>query len=220
MDPLFPELHYRWGECLLALTNFAAALEQFQTACDVDALPFRADSIINGAITRTGKQFAGDRLTLFDAAAALEKNLPAGICGQETFFEHVHFTFDGNYQLGNAWAGQVEKMLPAGITRAARTNVWASQEICDRLLGLTDWNRCATAEMMIDRFHRHPLSDQSNNAGRMQSLRDEVKKLAAADESHHGATGGGDLSDGDPTVAPGLFCCTKISRSSWNPPAI
>jgi tetratricopeptide (TPR) repeat protein len=143
----------------------------------VDALPFRADSRINGAIQKTGKQFAGDRLTCFDAAAALGKNLPAGVCGQETFFEHVHFTFDGNYQLGHAWAEQVEKMLPADITRATRTNVWISQETCDRLLGLTDWNRGAVTEMMIDRLHHPPLSGQSNNAERMQLLRDELKDL-------------------------------------------
>ena len=177
LDPLFPELHYRWGECLLALTNYAGARGQFQTACDVDALPFRADSRINGTIQKTGTQFAGDRLTFFDAAAALEKTLPAGVCGQETFYEHVHFNFDGNFRLGRAWAGQVEKMLPAGITRAAVTNGWASQEMCDRLLGLTDWNRCAVTEMMIDRLHRPPLSNQSNNAGRMQSLRTAQKNL-------------------------------------------
>jgi tetratricopeptide (TPR) repeat protein len=177
MDSLYPELHYRWGECLLALTNFSGAREQFQTACDVDALPFRADSHINEAIQRMGTRFAGDRLTLFDAASALGKNLPAGACGQETFFEHVHFNFDGSYQLGRAWAEQVEKMLPVDIIRVAGTNGWVSQETCDRLLGLTDWNRCAVTEMMIDRFRRHPLSDQSNNAGRTQALRDEVEVL-------------------------------------------
>jgi tetratricopeptide (TPR) repeat protein len=177
VDPLFPELHYRWGECLLALTNDAGARAQFQAACDVDALPFRADSRINGAIQKAGKQFAGDRLALFDAASALGKNLPAGVCGQETFFEHVHFTFDGNYQLGQAWAQQVEKMLPAEITRTGRTNVWAAQETCDQLLGLTDWNRRLVTERMIERLQHPPLSSQANNARRMLRLQDEVNDL-------------------------------------------
>ncbi len=177
LDRLFPELHYRWGECLLALTNFAAAREQFQAACDDDALPFRADSRINGAIQKIGEKYSGGRLTYFDAASALGKDLPAGVCGQETFYEHVHFNFDGNFRLGRAWAEQVEKMLPADITRSAVTNGWVSQETCDRLLGLTDWNRGAVTEMIIDRLHHPPLSGQSNNAGRMQSLRDELKVL-------------------------------------------
>jgi tetratricopeptide (TPR) repeat protein len=177
LDPLFPDLHYRWGECLLALTNFAAAREQFQAACDDDALPFRADSNINGAIQKVGEKYSGDRLTYFDVASALGKDLPAGVCGQETFYEHVHFNFDGNFHLGQAWAEQVEKMLPADITRFSVTNGWASQETCNRLLGLTDWNRGAVTEMMLDRLHHPPLSGQSNNAERMQFLRDELKDL-------------------------------------------
>jgi tetratricopeptide (TPR) repeat protein len=177
LDPQFAELQYRWGKCLLALTNFNGAREHLQTACDDDALPFRADSHINGAIQNAGRQFASDQLTFFDASAALAAEVPEGVCGQETFFEHVHFNFDGNFRLGREWAEQAEKMLPAGILRGAHTNAWASQETCDRLLCLTDWNRCAATEIMIDRFHHHPLSDQSNNAERMQSLRDDVKNL-------------------------------------------
>jgi tetratricopeptide (TPR) repeat protein len=177
LDPQFPELQYRWGECLLALTNFADARKHFQAACDDDALPFRADSRINGAIQKTGQRLAGDKLTFFDAAAALATYASNGVCGQETFYEHVHFNFDGNFRLGRAWAEQVEKMLPADISRAARTNDWASQETCDRLLGLTDWNRHAVTEIMIDRLSRPPLSDQLNNAGRMQSLSEEAKNL-------------------------------------------
>ena len=176
-DPLFPELQFRWGECLLALTNAAGAREHFQAACDDDALPFRADSRINAAIEKTGRHFAGDRLTFFDAAAALGQELPAGVCGQETFYEHVHFNFDGNFRLGRAWAGQVEKMLPVAILRGARTNGWASQAACDLRLGLTDWNRCAVTQIIFDRLHRHPLSDQSNNAERLKSLRDEMNRL-------------------------------------------
>jgi tetratricopeptide (TPR) repeat protein len=177
VDPQSAELQYRWGQCLLALTNLASAREHLQTACDDDALPFRADSNINGAIQKIGRQFASDQLTFFDASAALAAEVPEDVCGQETFFEHVHFNFDGNFRLGREWAEQVEKMLPADISRGAHTNVWASQETCDRLLGLTDWNRCAVTEIMIDRFHHHPLSDQSNNAERMQSLREDAKNL-------------------------------------------
>jgi len=177
LDPLLPELQFRWGKCLLAQTNYAAAREHFQSACDDDALPFRADSRINATIEKIGRHFAGDRLTFFDAAAALEQELPAGICGQETFYEHVHFNLDGNFRLGRVWAGQVAKMLPVAILSNARTNGWATHEACDLRLGLTDWNRCAVTQIMIDRLHRHPLSDQSNNAERMKSLRDEMNRL-------------------------------------------
>ncbi len=178
--PLSAELQFRWGECLAALNDFSAARRHFQTACDVDALPFRADARINGAVQKAGQKFAGDKLIFFDAAAALAAEVSNGICGQETFYEHVHFTFDGNFRLGQAWAEQVAKMLPAAIWRAAATNGWVSQARCDESLGLTDWNRCAVTEVMIDRLHRPPLSDQSNNGERLESLR-----AAAGDLRQH-----------------------------------
>jgi tetratricopeptide (TPR) repeat protein len=177
LDPLSPALQYRWAECLLAQTNFPAAHEHFQLACDDDALPFRADSRINDAMRKAAQQFTGDRLVFFDAAAALDKTVPSGICGQETFYEHVHFNPDGNFRLGRAWAEQVEKMLPADILRGAHTNRWLTQATCDQLLGLTDWNQFTLAQMMVDRFQHPPLSDQSNNADRLQSLRAEENRL-------------------------------------------
>src|SRR6185437_13353499 len=100
-------------------TNFSGAREHLQAAFDDDALPFRADARINGAIEKTGRQFAGDRLAFLDAAKMLAAEIPEGICGRETFFEHVHFTFNGNFRLGRAWAEQVAKMLPEDISRTA-----------------------------------------------------------------------------------------------------
>ncbi len=57
--PQSAEVQYQWGESLLRLTNAVAAREHFQLACDNDALPFRADSRINGIIEKTGTRFAG-----------------------------------------------------------------------------------------------------------------------------------------------------------------
>src|ERR1022692_1148320 len=42
-DERFAEVQFRWGGCLLRMTNASAALEHLQLACDDDALPFRAD---------------------------------------------------------------------------------------------------------------------------------------------------------------------------------
>lgn len=174
LDPRFAELQYRWGECSLALSNLAGARDHFQNACDDDALPFRADSRINGTIRKVARQFAGNKLTFFDAAAEMATN---GVCGREGFFEHVHFNFDGNFRLGRAWAEQVERMLPADVAKPGRTNAWATQETCNRLLALTAWNQCAATEAMIDRLHRPPFINQSNNAEQLQWLRDDDRKL-------------------------------------------
>jgi tetratricopeptide (TPR) repeat protein len=177
LDPLFPELQYRWGKCLLALTNFTEARAHLQAACDDDALPFRADSRINDAIEKAGQKYAGGQLTFVNAAAALAAPVSGSICGEETFFEHVHFTFDGNFQLGLVWAEQAAKMLPPEILQTAITNGWASQELCERRLGLTDWHRRSAIEIAIDRLRQPPLSTQLDNAERIQKLDAEAEAL-------------------------------------------
>ncbi len=177
LDPKVAELQFRWGKSLLQLTNYAAAREHLQLACDDDALPFRADSRINAIIRNEHKKTSGDNLILFDAAAALATNLPSGLLGDETFYEHVHFNFDGSYQLGRAWAEQVAAMLPGEITRAAATNGWASQSACDLRLGLSDWNRELILKHMIGRLEQRPLSGQLDNSARVNDLEARVKEL-------------------------------------------
>jgi tetratricopeptide (TPR) repeat protein len=175
LDPQVAELQFRWGQSLLQLQEYGAAREHLQFACDDDALPFRTDSRLNSIITATGRQMANDHLVLFDAAAVLASNLPSGILGNETFYEHVHFNFDGNYRLGRVWAGQVAELLPAEITRTAVTNSWASQAACELRLGLSDWNRTFIYQGMIDRLGKPPLSNQLDNAVRMKKLEAKVE---------------------------------------------
>ena len=177
LDPRVAELQFRWADSLLALTN-AAAREHFQLACDDDALPFRADSRINAIIRREREKAGGDQMIVFDAAAALAAENPDDLCGQETFFEHVHFNFDGNYRLARAWAGQIASMLPAAITKQA-VGGWATQASCERRLGLTDWNRSLVFRHMLERLQQPPLSSQAGNAGRVKALADRLNRLGA-----------------------------------------
>ena len=171
LDPQDAGLQFRWGGCLLAQTNFAAAREHFQSACDDDALPFRADSRINAVIRDERTRVSDGHLILFDAAAALAANNPAKLCGQETFYEHVHFNFDGSYRLALAWAEQIKPLLPQN------TNSWASQAACEQMLGLSDWNRTLILKQMVGRMQQPPFSNQPNNIRRMENLQERINQL-------------------------------------------
>lgn len=107
LGPSFAELHFRWGACLDRMDQKAQAQEQFQLACDNDALPFRANTRINDIIRKLAKECAADALVFCDAEADLKRASPVGTAGDESFFEHVHFNFDGNYRLALSWAAQV-----------------------------------------------------------------------------------------------------------------
>ena len=174
-DPGMAEVQYQWGEVLLKLADPNAA-GHFQKACDTDALPFRATAQINELIKSVGRRFAGPGLESFDAVATLQTNAPAGLCGQETFYEHVHFNFDGNYRLARAWAGEVEKFLPAACRRGERSE-WSSQTRCEELLGLNDWDRYNVATELVRRRQVPPLSSLPNNGPLLKALTDDAARL-------------------------------------------
>jgi len=173
LDSRSAELQFSWGECELARTNWTAAREHFQLACDNDALPFRAGSRINAAIRAEQEKVTDGNLIPFDAEAALAAGNESKICGQEALYEHVHFDFDARYQLGLAWARKVAELLPRN------TKEWASQDACNQMLGLTDWNRAQVVHYMIERIQTPPLSSQSNNDRRQEMLESRLKALSA-----------------------------------------
>jgi tetratricopeptide (TPR) repeat protein len=214
LDPDRADIEFYLGGCLLRLTNVVAARQHYQRACDLDALPFRSDSIINSTLADAGRKYAGSDLAFFDAVRTLAMSSPVGIPGAESFYEHVHFNFDGNYRLGRAWAEQIAGFVEQGsnstdskahassspaqtaaITNqldganspsqsllstpkeAFRLSEWASQNVCERRLGLTDWNRAAVFEDVLRRFTQPPLSAQPNNNSRWEALHKKLNQI-------------------------------------------
>jgi tetratricopeptide (TPR) repeat protein len=176
LQPLSADCQFGWAECLLHLNNTGAAQGHFQKACDCDALPFRADSRINEMIRQAAGESGGAGVLLFDAAAALAAYSPAHLCGGETFFEHVHFNFAGNYRLGLAWAEEIAPLLPASAGPGA-TRPWLSPAASDSRLALTDWNRAVIVSEIVRRRLQPPLSGQSGNAAELESLDNELTIL-------------------------------------------
>ncbi len=174
--PHFAEVQFRLADCLLRLTNHAEAGRHFELARDCDALPFRATSRINRVTTELSHEFAAPDLVLFDAVSMVASNSPVGVSGRESFYEHAHFNFDGNYHLARAWAEQVEHFLPASIQRRATTD-WASQESCERLLGLTDWNRYEVVKNVLDRVLEAPFTNQIHHAAREEHLAGQLAEI-------------------------------------------
>ncbi len=177
VDSDFAELQFRWAQCLLQTTNHAAARERFQRACDADALPFRADTRINNSIRSVGKWWSGENILLCDAEANMSLAANDGIAGKESFFEHVHFNFDGNYRLAKLWADHVAKMMPEK-TQLKATAEWASQDFCERAVGLSDWNRMSVVSVVSGRIQKPPLSGQFTNPRRIQMLQNQWSEIA------------------------------------------
>jgi tetratricopeptide (TPR) repeat protein len=176
LDDQHAELAYRSGLSELARDNAGQAREAFQRAVDLDTLPFRADSSLNQLIRAAAERYREQGVVLVDAEAVLAEQVPWGVPGHETFYEHVHLTLEGNYQLARALAESMEPLLPAAVL-AGRRNDWASADVCAERLGLTEWNRAAIYEEMLMRLAEPPFTGQANHAARMAAYRAELSQV-------------------------------------------
>jgi len=179
IDDRFAELAFRQGRCLAALGRSAEAAQQFSLARDVDALRFRADSRINAIIREVAAERKDAGVRLADAERSLAKSdlAAGGIPGDGLFYEHVHFTFDGNYLLARVFLEEVEAALPQ-LASAAKQEPPLSRDQCAELLALTPWDEHRIAKVMGDMTSRPPFSNQLDHAIRDASVQKKLASLA------------------------------------------
>jgi tetratricopeptide (TPR) repeat protein len=176
IDPGFAELHFRLGQCQVSLDQTNQAMASFILARDLDALPLRTDSKLNQQITTA---FRGQGSVIpFDAEAALARVSLDTIPGAEFFFEHVHFTFAGNYALALAMGEALRGRLPERVTRSDQGR-WASQEHCASAMGWTAWHDLQTRETMLRRMADAPFTNILNYADTAHFQAEQISRLRA-----------------------------------------
>lgn len=168
-----PELQFRMGECFQKTGNQEEARRCLVLARDLDALPFRADSRINGIIAETARRNADVPVYFLDAEHALSTSVSVSIPGEESFYEHVHLNFVGNYRLARAMADLVVRQLPSAQASTAKLD-WADETACAQVLGLTDWNRLPVLEEMRSRLQDPPFSNQVGHEQRLERLEQQI----------------------------------------------
>jgi len=176
IDPQYAELHFRSGQCQLALTNLVTALNSFELARDDDTLAFRADSRINKIISDAAETQKNHSVHFLDAFKLLAQNSPVHIPGNELFYEHVHLNFDGNYLLARAFAEQALPLFPKSMVARAKS-AWASAEFCDRRLAVSPWDRFRVWQENYSRVSEPPFTDQLNDVPRARFYMAKLQEL-------------------------------------------
>jgi tetratricopeptide (TPR) repeat protein len=167
-DDTFAELRFRRGQCALALNDSSAARKEFAAARDLDALRFRCDSRLNRII----RGQAIGNVMLADSERALAGAVSDGLPGIDFFYEHVHFTFQGNYIIARAIAEQVENALTL-----PENDSWPDASACARRLGYTLRDTQLALSEMLGRLSDMPFTMQANHRDQMQRLREAARQF-------------------------------------------
>jgi tetratricopeptide (TPR) repeat protein len=174
LDSGSADLQFRLGRCLLASGNIPAAQKAFSNARDLDTLRFRCDSHLNDIVRKVASDREAERVLLADAEHDFAAASLDGIPGWDLFYEHVHFTFEGNYLLARTLAEQVEKLLPQ--KSAASNPAWPTIADCARRLGRTDRDLKSAVIDMCGRLSGPPFATQMNHDEQMRHLADLGRK--------------------------------------------
>ena len=118
IDDTHARLLYDLGRALNAIGSHEQARECFLRAVD-NALSFcSANTQINGVIRDVASCRRDLGVRLVDTAQALAEHAADGIPGCESFYDHVHLTFEGNYAVASEMfhriASLVDKAAPNG----------------------------------------------------------------------------------------------------------
>jgi tetratricopeptide (TPR) repeat protein len=191
MDDSFAELQFRLGVTTSALGLRREADDGFARARDLDMLRFRCDSQLNNITRRvlTTHQ-KDDRVRLVDAAEILAKSDSKGSAGRKFFYEHVHLTFEGNYQLARQLADSIETLLPSKVRQGATPN-WATIAECAARLAWTAASRIEAASDILGRRRDPPFIWQMDHVEQNRRFREQIEQLRPAAQAE--ARRGGEI---------------------------
>jgi len=169
----YAELHFQMGRVAEALGRKGEAHRAFNAAKEYDTLRFRADDAVN-AIARS---FSNPAVRLVDAEQALATVSSNGIPGAEFFYEHVHFTFEGNYTLVRLFFDEIVKQLPIETLRGARDGA-PSRDDCAQRLCWNEWKQRGVFGEVRRRLQQPPFTAQLNHTARDEEWRRQIDGLS------------------------------------------
>jgi tetratricopeptide (TPR) repeat protein len=178
LDSSYADLQFLLGRCYSAIGDHREAQRRFGLARDLDALRFRADHRINEIIRDIAADRAAEGIYLVDAERGFEAISPNGVPGNDFFYEHVHFNFEGSYSLAKLIYQQLQEILPAGI-QGDRGPIGSVPPIdyFERNLAFSGFDRHRVSKEVLQRLARPPFSNQLDHARRMEEARETEESL-------------------------------------------
>jgi tetratricopeptide (TPR) repeat protein len=174
LDDHYADLHFRLARCYEATGRIEPARRHYALARDWDALQFRADSRVNAIVRQTADRLRAQRVTLADAEAAFAASPLAdhGTPGRKLFNDHVHFSFDGDYQLARLLLPSVTAALGLATNGLAPP----TRDECARALAFTPIDEMNVLAAMAQQTAKPPFLDRLEHAQRQADAEKEVRE--------------------------------------------
>lgn len=182
IDPGFAEVPFRRGRLRARQGDPEAALRELEKARDADAVAVRADSRINRIIREAAAAPDAGTPVLVDVASLLAGEARNGLPGREFFYEHVHFTLPGNYQMARIFAEKMVPLLPSSIRQSDRGD-WLRAVTCLIQLGVSMWDRHRIWTELEEQLSNPPFTARSNNASEIAYVRTMAGQAASRIDS-------------------------------------
>jgi tetratricopeptide (TPR) repeat protein len=186
IDPQYADTAFMLGSIELSSGDVAGARRHLVDAAHWDALRFRPDPRIN-EIIREVATGGGGSVRLLDAALQMGSDPASGArpAGRELFFEHVHFDWDGNFELARSMAEASEEALYGARKGAHR---WLDSGACAAALAYTAHERQNVLQKIATIIQNPPFTNQLTYCDDEARLARELA-LAKADREDPGKLG-------------------------------
>lgn len=158
LDPQYADTLFMLGSLEIQSGNRVAARTLLLGAQHWDALRFRPDTRINEIIRRVAQGGSGT-VSLLDAAGQMGSDPASQVppAGRELLFEHVHFDWEGNFQLAKAMAGGAEAAL---FGPAASQQPWLDSAGCAAALAYSPHERFSVLQRISQIIQNPPFPNQ------------------------------------------------------------
>jgi tetratricopeptide (TPR) repeat protein len=155
-----------------------SARQQFLEALNEDWIRFRADSTENSIVREQVGNASPKWVSLVDAAREFGSDAQSAgpLAGHELFFEHVHLTPKGNYQLAKLLAAEVSRVV---FGDGQPKSHWLDETECARAIGLTPFGELTLLRRMDELTARPPFTAQLDFAEERSRLKREIEALDA-----------------------------------------
>ena len=173
IDPGHALLEFRRAQCYEALEDWESARTAYRLACDLDACRFRAPGSFAGIIKECSAGASSGPVHFLDTGEVFARGVPGRIPGNESFLEHVHFTYDGNWRMAAILAEDIVQRI---LGRSWQADLVPPGTERDRLCGVMAQDHLTALSLILIMLERPPLGQAADVDGQIERVRSELRR--------------------------------------------